>query len=348
MEIEQLSLLDSNQLEETKSSAKFSRERLQEIRESKKKKEPQTLESIVEGYEDMGHKVDESVGTIYTKYHWRNIAEEYHDTSLGSMTVEHLKQVYLKRQALRESKHDVRFFPSSLGRCKRMVTYQMQHYKATPKKGTNLLVLENGTSFHDRMESIFSDMGILLTPELSIKDEELCIQGRTDAVVWNFLDELDQPDPSKPIDPEEEKITLLNSKGDTVYIGPQERVLLVEFKSIRDNAFHNLAKSKPKKEHEMQLQLYFYLTGINKGVIYYENKDSQAYKEYIVVRNERIIEEVLRDVAKVVELSKRKELAEREYPLGDVHCRFCDYREICYPNAAPFRYEDLFKLPEEE
>ncbi|MFS1019887.1 Dna2/Cas4 domain-containing protein [Enterococcus casseliflavus] len=341
MDIEQLSFFDTNPLEENKSTPTPSRrEQLRAIRATKKVEE--------EKYDiDLSaYKVNEDIGKIYTKFDWVDGFDLFHNKSLGGMSIEYMKQEYMKRQELRESKEDIRFFPSSLGRCKRMITYQMLHYRATPKTGTNLSVLENGTSFHDRMEKVCNDMGILVAPELSIKNDDLCISGRTDAVVWNFLDPLEHPIQGET-STEEEKIVLNNSKGETVYVGPQERVLLIEFKSIKDKSFHSLGKSKPKKEHEMQLQLYFFLTGIEKGIIYYENKNTQDTKEYIIEKDDDKIAEVLKEIQIVLDLARKHELAQREYTPNDIHCRYCDYREHCYPNSQPFRFEDLFTLPEE-
>lgn len=341
---EQLSLLEPNQLAETEATPKLSRrEQLRLIQQNKQSSIPLPTHEV-----DTSHyKMDESIGQIFTKYDWFNFSEHFQEKSLGGMSIEYLKQEYMKRQELREKKKDIRFFPSSIGRCNRSITYQLLHYKATPKNGSNLMVLENGTMFHERMESLFKDMGILVAPELSIKDEQLCISGRTDAVVWNFLDNLKPLTPGEAGDPHEARIELQNSKGETVYVGPEERVLLVEFKSIADKKFHDLPKTKPKLEHEMQLQLYFQLTGIKKGIIFYENKNTQQVKEYIVKRDEELISRVLGNIHNVVNLAREGKLADREFQPTDVHCRFCDYRELCHPNSNPFTFEDLFAFDEE-
>lgn len=316
------------------------RERLRLIQEEKETKEtPIDLST---------YKVVDNMERVLTKYDWVDAVEKYQNHTLGGMTMEHLRLAYEKRQALRESKEEIKFYPSSIGRCKRMITYQMLKYPATPKAGSNLHVLETGTSFHERMEELFSDMGILVVPELAIKDEGLCISGRTDAVVWNFLDDLTTLTPGEIIDTEEDRITLNNAKGQTAYVGPRNRVLLIELKTIKDSSFHKLRKKSAKNEHIMQLQLYFHLTGIEKGLIYYENKNTQEIKEYVVEKDDDLIAQVLADISYVVDLANKKELADREFQPNDVQCRYCDYRELCYPNLGAFDFNDLFQLYKEK
>src|SRR5690606_19034864 len=89
-----------------------------------------------------------------------------------------------------------KFYPSSVGRCKRQVAYQMLGYPGKPISGHNLLIMENGTSFHNRMENLFKEMGIMIAPELSLRHEELRISGRSDAIVWNWMKEEDPEDDS--------------------------------------------------------------------------------------------------------------------------------------------------------
>lgn len=274
---------------------------------------------------------------VYFNKDYVNAKEKFNATSLTKMVEEHLENDYKKRQELRETKEEIRYYPSSVGRCLRETTYRMLKYPATPKSGTNLQVLENGNSFHQRMEDTLADMGIMVAPELSLKDESLCIYGRSDAIVWNFLDDAfeEEEDTSNQIE-------LYNTKDEVIYVGPKNRVLLVDFKSIQDKSFNKLPKKKPKKEHEMQLQLYFYLTGINKGILYYENKNNQQTTEYVIERNDKIISDVLEEIKYCVDLAKQRELAPRLLKPTDVQCRYCDFREICWPNAAPFTFEDLF------
>lgn len=312
------------------------RERKREMKQKRQETMARRAENEVKEPEHIGIK---EADKVYSKKDYVNGTDLYGDVTLGGMVKTYLADVHAKRQDLRESKEDIRYFPSSVGQCLRKTTYQMLHYHAEPKKGDNLSVLENGTAFHNRMENTFKDMGILIAPELSLKDKELCISGRSDAIVWNFID-----DPVENEDSIENRIQLYTPQEELVYVGPKSRVLIIELKSIKDKKFHKLSKKKPLKEHEMQLQLYFYLTGIDKGIILYENKNSQETKEYIVEKDDKIIESVLKEIKYCVDLAKKHELAPRTLMPTDVQCRYCDYRDICWPEAKPFTFEDLFEL----
>lgn len=229
-----------------------------------------------------------------------------------------------------------KFYPSSIGRCKRSVVYQMLGYPGKPISGQSLLIMENGTSFHNRMEEIFERMGLLIAPELSLKDEELRISGRSDAIIWNYLKKEDEEDA--------EEITLydVKDKDKVVYQGPANNILIVELKSIKNKNFGKLPKSKPKKEHEMQLQLYFYLTGIRCGLVYYENKDTQESKYYYVEYNEKLVEQVKQDIRDILDYVDRRELPEKEGNALDIMCRYCDFRNLCHVPISEAEWEEMY------
>lgn len=245
--------------------------------------------------------------------------------------------------AKNKAKQQIRFYPSNIGACERAVVYKMLGYKGSPKDPESVQTMENGTSFHNRMEEQFAEMGIMIAPELSLRDEELHISGRSDAIIWNFLEEESDEIEEKEI----VNIDLRDPDGQLIYSGNRDKVLLVEFKSIKDKQFNLLPLKKPKREHEKQLQLYFYLTGIQKGIIYYENKNNQKTKEYLIEYDEELIQEVLKEISRLVAFAERKELPERPFLPTDIKCRYCDFRDICHVNTNPFTFEDLFKTPEE-
>jgi CRISPR/Cas system-associated exonuclease Cas4 (RecB family) len=229
-----------------------------------------------------------------------------------------------------------KFYPSSVGQCKRKIAYQMMGYPGKPISGQSLLIMENGTSFHNRMEDIFGRMGIMIAPELSLKHADLRISGRSDAIIYNFLKEEDEPDGPiiKLYKPGEEQVL--------VYEGPNNDVLIVEFKSIKSKGYNDyLPKTKPKKEHEMQLQLYFFLTGIRKGLVFYENKDTQEEKYFIVEYNEEMVNSIISDIKYIIECIDKGDLPEREYQPVDIKCRYCDFRDICYPDFNSIDYDKI-------
>ena len=287
--------------------------------------------------------IDETVAAEakFTHEQYKNPRDSYNENTLGKMVTSFLSEENYKRTVSKskERKDLIKFYPSSIGQTDRDIVLGMLGYIGTPPRGEGILIMEKGTSFHNRMEAIFEDMGIMIAPELSLKDAELHISGRSDAIVWNFLREEDEPDG--------EIITLRNPENEVIYHGPENYVLLVEFKSISEKGYYGLRKSKPKDEHMQQLQLYFYLTGITKGIVYYENKNNQKSTEYIVDRDEEIIHDVTSRIKRLVKMAEEGTVPEPEHVPTDFASRFSNYKDITHPNPNPFRFEDLFKSKEE-
>ena len=276
------------------------------------------------------------------------IQNKYTDLNLVNMIHSFLQKEDQDNQQKRVDAGRVgKFYPSSVGRCKRSIVYQMNGYPGKPKEGKNLLILENGTSFHDRMEAIFERMGILIAPELKLTNDDLRISGRSDAIIWNFLkneeveyihdEEIELYKPvKKEVDGVEQEVSEL------VYKGPASDVMIVEFKSIKSKAYHDyLPKTKPKKEHEMQLQLYFYLTGIRTGMVFYESKDNQEEKYYHVEYNQKIVDEIISDIRLVIDHVDGFTFPEREYDPTSFECRYCDYRDICHPIINSYNVDEI-------
>lgn len=269
----------------------------------------------------------DKIKQIQERYDTEDIIEMVHKYLTKDNGIQHQQRIDQGRTG--------KFYPSSIGRCKRAVAYQMMGYPTKPIPGQNLLIMANGTGFHERMEDIFEKMGIMIAPELSLKDEALRISGRSDAIIWNYLLE----DGEEPAD----ELTLYDAKdrSKVVYQGPANHILICEFKSIKSKNYAKLPKSKPLKKHEMQLQLYFYLTGIKKGMVYYENKDTQESISFLVEYNDAMIQEVKNDIEFILHCVDNEILPEKEGNALDVMCRYCDFRNNCHP---PLSDEEWFEL----
>jgi len=279
--------------------------------------------------------------TKFTHEDYKNPQEDFPEPTLGKMVASYLSKENYNRSAQRskEREKNLRFYPSSLSQSDRDIVLGMLGYIGAPQRGEGLMIMENGTSFHNRMEDIFEKMGIMVAPELSLKNPDLCVSGRSDAIIWNYFRKEDEPDG--------EIITLETPDGEVIYHGPENYVLLVEFKSIAENGFYNLAQKKPKKEHEQQLQLYFHLTGITKGIVYYENKNNQKSKEYFVEKDDVVIKEVTTRIKRLVDCARRREIPKADMVPTEIGAQFSNYKDLTWPNPNPFKFEDLFKTDEE-
>lgn len=281
-----------------------------------------------------------------TQERMKEIRDKYGDANLVSMLHQYLIEEDQKQQQKRYDEGRIgKFYPSSVGQCKRKIAYQMMGYPGKPKQGRMALILDNGTSFHERMEKYYEDMGIMVAPELKLKHKELRISGRSDAIIYNFMKKTEGPIPG------DEMIELYqptydeegNETGEEhVYSGWASDVLIVEFKSAKEKAYEDYTpKTKPQKKHEMQLQLYFYLTGIRAGMVYYENKNTQDHKYYYVEYNQAMVNEIIADIQFVIGHIDAGTLPEREFQPTSFECRYCDFRDICHPVMNPFNLDDI-------
>jgi CRISPR/Cas system-associated exonuclease Cas4 (RecB family) len=205
-----------------------------------------------------------------------------------------------------------KFYPSSVGFCSRRIVMQMIGLDKPIPDPRIIRIMDNGNSVHERYENYFAEMGILVTPELSLKHEELRISGRSDAIIRIPSDE-------------------------TAY-----ELAIIEIKSSNNNQFNRMVKDgKPKDEHYMQLQLYMYLTGIKKGAILVENKDNQDVWEYWCDYDPELAHQIVDKIRRVnafVDENLKNEnkekliLPEREFEKTSFECRYCDFKEICWKN----------------
>lgn len=106
-----------------------------------------------------------------------------------------------------------------------------------------------GNVAQDRFKQYFINERVFVDEEISVSCEVPPISGRIDL--------------------------LLNTEEKGLYI--------VEMKTINSNGFKNL--SRPKIEHEVQLQVYLNLRGVSEGGVVYENKDTQEVKVFKVSKN---------------------------------------------------------------
>jgi len=193
------------------------------------------------------------------------------------------------------------FYPSSIGFCSRRIAMQMLGYERPDMDPRILRIMDNGTYTHHRYEDLFDKMGIQVEREVVLKDEELRISGRTDSHI-RFKDE-----------------------------NGNEVDALVELKSAKDSQFNRMKKEgEPRADHYDQLQLYMHLTGIHKGVIFVENKDTQDTLEFWVDYDEERANQLIEKIRMINACVDMEILPEKEFEITSFECRFCDFRYLCW------------------
>jgi CRISPR/Cas system-associated exonuclease Cas4 (RecB family) len=215
-----------------------------------------------------------------------------------------------------------KFYPSSIGKCSREITYKMLGYPEEDIDPRVLMVFENGHSFHERMENLFKEVGILVAPELPIRDPNLRISGRTDAVIYN-------PHPDKDKQPKD-LVTLKGFEGEVIYNGPNNEIALVELKSINNKGFNRVVSKGAKIDHKWQLMLYMYLSGIRQGLLYYENKDTQETYEVWVEYDQKVVDKLLNKIITVNQHVDNNTLPPREHSRSSPVCGWCSYSNMCW------------------
>ena len=125
--------------------------------------------------------------------------------------------------------------------------------------------------------------------EKRFEDPELWLKGSPDALINNSEDGLDY---------------------------------VFELKSIKQEQFNKLAR--PMLEHIYQAYVYMYMTGIPRAVILYENKNNQDLKEFVIERDEKIMNKVLTKIKSIIKYVTEYE-SKRALPpkCSERYCEAC-------------------------
>lgn len=111
--------------------------------------------------------------------------------------------------------------------------------------------------------------------------------------------------------------------------------IIVDFKTIRSEAFRRLIA--PKDSHFIQLQTYLYLSGLKVGKLLYENKNDCVFRQFLVPRDDTCIAKIRSDgqsLKKVVTSTNSKgqhTLPARAHKKNNVkECVECAFRSHCW------------------
>jgi CRISPR-associated protein Cas4 len=181
------------------------------------------------------------------------------------------------------------FYITDAGKCPRAVYFQ---FKKIPKKAMDariLRVFEHGDYTHLRIISTLFSLGLVKATEIDIPNKEI-VHGRADAIV--------------------------NIDGEPY---------VVEIKSINSIAFGKL--ESPDPDHYKQIQLYLHYFNIKKGIVIYENKNTQEIKEFAVDYDEKTVQEVL-EKFHVLKAQIQSNIVPSKGDMG-WKCNYCPYAEEC-------------------
>ena len=185
------------------------------------------------------------------------------------------------------------FHPSSCGEAPRMLYLIFTGQNTSDFSDYSLEKMQHGNWVHDKNYDMFTKMGVLKAKEISIKIESpIPISTRCDAIIFEE-----------------------GTRGD----------YLVEIKSIESNGFTDM--KSPDFKHLVQWMLGSKLSGVNKGCLFYENKNNQRKKIFDLVndRGDLIVKKGLKVIATHSRLMER------------IDNKLSYVRHCCRENKLPIR-----------
>jgi len=220
------------------------------------------------------------------------------------MLIELIDKYYEDRREERNQEH---FYISDAGKCQRVVYFSMKGYPRKEKEARVLRIFDRGDITHQRlMRALFGISEIrVIASEIDMPSKEI-IHGRADAI-----------------------------------ISIEDKLYVVDFKSMNDFKFQKM--EAPEPSHQQQLQLYMHYFKVPQGIILYENKNTQALKEFELKYNYKLCKKIISDFESLkeqyldqdivppipLELKKAREVANNNEGKFPWECNYCDFRKEC-------------------
>lgn len=210
--------------------------------------------------------------------------------------------------------------------CPREIQFKLLGYRSRVD-GQAQRRMDNGTKFHERQEEVFVEMGLAVLREERLETDD--VSGKPDIVISRT------------------KLTTPLNQAEDLY--------LLELKSVNSSGWKQLPKpsslatanmaalSKVRPDALLQWFEYDNLLkngvtsrgqklnlDIGRGFIFFENKDSQAYQIYYVIRDEKLWETLRANSRAALEWNRKGELIGPPFPKTSPICRSCDVMDICF------------------
>lgn len=205
---------------------------------------------------------------------------------------ESAKEADILNHILTKNSHRVRegsWSASSTGSCHRKQQFVFHGVAKTPYASSTRGIFVNGDYVHLKHQVAGLRMGYLKDVEIPVRYPELNLTGTIDGITSEDA--------------------------------------IVDFKSINSRGFGDLIAAR--RDHVQQVHSYMLATGLQKGMVLYENKDNQEMKEFHFDRDEEIIEKIRSGYEELNALEDQGILAE---PLPDpscFECRYCPFNRTC-------------------
>jgi len=171
------------------------------------------------------------------------------------------------------------FHPSTLSNSCDRAVWLTYHGKMISTKLEPVLnrIFQTGNSLEKRVEIWLSKLGILMGREVSVRLDSPPISGRIDFIIRH----------------------------------KKHGISPIELKSINTAGFGKL--TRPKPEHELQLQMYLNLGSYPLGTVLYENKNDQKLKSFVVHQDMKRWDEILDRCFRIQTMEKAPNECTGEY-----------------------------------
>ena len=292
---------------------------------------------------------------------------------------------FLKRRAVEDDDRNNSFFhPSEFSSCKRKIAYKYYAYKGAFEHETSAdnidpklqRIFSNGHFVHSRWEGYLRDKRCARN---MLKGYWRCKNAYAHELAWKVDSSKKKEDcqpkiygkdftlgilyPDQPCecgcdDYEYSEIgyyneeILMGGNVDTILLTPAGEHIILDYKSAKSRIFSKIWQ-KPKPEHEVQMQCYLYLSGLNHGKFIYECKDDQSLNEVEVYRDEykiraivetaKLLKEIVtvpkengkfaippRTNSLIPDLDRFAQFEIKKYSSDTMECRYCPFSKICW------------------
>lgn len=263
----------------------------------------------------------------------------------------HLEKKGIYSREHRGYKH---FHPSAFGGCLRKMAFQY-HSETNSKFKIDepidvkfMRICDTGHAYHYRMQKDLADMGILRgwwkcksCGKVLGKEEELGI----------FLPDIceciknPKKDKRRKTSLFEYEEVFLESEEQYNFKGNCDGILeldpgdpttryVIDFKSISENGFSYLRR--PDHKYIVQITIYMWLTGIKKGIIFYEDKNKHQLREFLVPYDKDFVEDIKKTSGKLFKMCKQNKVPKipKHYNKDNKPCKNfgkkCEFYEFCW------------------
>lgn len=258
-----------------------------------------------------------------------------------------------------DRRHDINS-PSGALKCMRANYYGRTGVKKEQPSPRLRRIFDNGHGVHKRLQKYMLRAGILLMDEIPLFDLDLQIQGHTDGVApvssieiavveIKSINTHDFAELRKPHDDHkaqaqvyrhclEKRRKELQAKYKTFSALEKDKKNLEKFyrslyTHITDDPWkggktrEEKIEKKVKEHYQIDCILYNTKKPITKVIVLYENKNDQEMKEYVIEKDDELLEEALDKFQRCNVAIKKRKVPQRECKSKP---RFCGYNSECW------------------